>query len=111
MDRLLAERLNHLNTQSDLLRDAEGRYRLHEAKRKTLEGELFLMTVGANATERGHKVYANAEYSSFMAELAKLETEFNHQKRRFSILESAYLAEHATFNREAKLIHRQGVVT
>ncbi len=111
MDSVLANRLNLLNAQSDKLRQAEGEYRLHEAKRKTLEGELYLMTVASNVAEKTAKVHANEEYSNFMRELAKLETEFNHQRRRFSILESAYLAEHATFNREAKLINRQGVIT
>lgn len=96
--------------QNDILRQIEGEYNLKEAERKPLEATLFLSFDGSVA-KREARAYASIEYQDFMRELAALQTRFHFEKRRFSILESAYLAEHASFNREAKLINRHGVIT
>ena len=108
MDDLLRTRLNQLQDQSQLLKQAEGSYRLQEAKRKSLEADLFLATSGKSVAEREAGVFASDVYKEFMADLARLETNFNHHRRRFSILESAYLAEYASYKIDANLIRKEG---
>lgn len=112
MDSLLASRLNNLNDQNKLLEHAESAYRLHEAKRKTTEADLFLSIAdGGNVAEKQAKVHSNQDYLAFMLELSDLETKFNFEKRRFDILQNAFFAEHSTFKREIGLIQKEGINT
>lgn len=107
MDANLLSRLSDLNAQNDFLHQAEGEFRLQDAKKKTIESDIYLITVGGNVAERQAKVFANEDYASFMKELAQKETAYNHEKRRYDILLNAYFGELAQYKKEMDLIKHQ----
>lgn len=109
MDSALGSRLNLLNAQNEKLEHAEGAYRLHEAKRKTLEATIFMASTGSSVKDREAMVHSDVEYMKFMKELADFETKYNFERRRFDILQNAFYSEMATYKREAGLIQKEGI--
>lgn len=106
MDSVLHERLSHLSTQNDRLKQAEGEYRLKEAQKKSLEADLYLKSEGKNVAEREAKSYSSEEWKSFSRELSELQTKYNFESRRFEILMNAYYGELNTFKRDETLIKK-----
>lgn len=111
MDSVLAGRLNNLNAQNEALRQAEGEYLLKEAKRKTMEADLYRETQEGSQVTKMMEVYRMGDYKDFVEELAKLEEKFNFEKRRYSILENAFYAENSTFKNEMQLIKKESINT
>lgn len=108
LDRALALRLNNLSLQNDALTAARGLYLLKEAERKTFEARLIKHAVGKSHAERTVDAQATDEWLTFHTELARLETDFEHHKLRYDILDKAYLAEHLSAKLDADTIKRHG---
>ncbi len=111
MDRTLADRLNELNKANDALADAEANYLTLHANKDHLLARLTTKAEGKSHSERETNALASQDWIDFATGLAAAEATYQKMRRRFSILEKAYLAEHASFTREAKLINRQGILT
>lgn len=108
MDDLLRHRLNQLTEQSERLKQSEGMYRLQEAKRKTMEADLFLtISEAGNVAEKQARVHAHKEYIEFMESLAKFETQYNSDRRRYEIFLNAYFGELAGYKKEMDLIKHE----
>lgn len=108
MDDLLRHRLNQLAEQSERLKQSEGMYRLQEAKRKTMEADLFLLLESkVSVAERQANVHGNEQYVAFMADLAKFETQYNSDRRRYEIFLNAYFGELAGYKKEMDLIKHE----
>jgi hypothetical protein len=108
MDTLLGSRLNALNEQNDKLQKAEAQYLELEAHRKVLFSQLYLAAEGKNVAEKEANVYVSDDWKRFIGGLIAAETRFNFERRRFEILDKAFLAEYSTLKREADLIPKQG---
>ena len=108
MDRTLADRLNDLWLQSDALKKADEKYLSLEGQKKSLLAQLTLRSEGKSFSEREAKALASEDWIHFIAAHVEAESEFNFEKRKFEILEKAYLAEHATFKIEDRSIRKQG---
>lgn len=111
MDSQLADRLNALNDQNDALRKTEEAFLRLDAEKKALLAKLTTKADGKSHSEREANALASQDWADFSLGLALTESEYQFDKRRFAILEKAYLAEHASFTREARLITRQGIMT
>ncbi len=105
MDSILKERLNNLSTQNKTLEAAEAQYLLKEAGLKPMEAEEFLTVIGSIA-ERQAKAHTTEMYVEYVKELATLKARYNFERRKFEILDKAYLAEYLTLKRESTLIDR-----
>ncbi len=108
IDSLLSERLNALNAQNDVLRAAEGLFLELDANKKALLAKLTIDAQGKSFAEREAIALSSKDWANFRAAHVQAETDFNFEKRRFSILESAYLAAHATFKNEEQIIRKAG---
>lgn len=108
MDQRLADKLNSISEQIDVLRPLESAYLELEAHRKVLFAQLFLKTDGKNITERESQVYASADWMNFIAGLTQAETDLNHARRVYELTLKAYDAEHLTLKTEVPAIRRQG---
>ena len=97
MDRSLADRLNDLWAQSEKLREAEETYLTLEANRKPLLAQLTLAAEGKSFTEREAKALASEDWRRFMGGHVHSEVALNHARRKWEMLEKAYLAEYASF--------------
>jgi len=111
MDSELAKRLNALNEQNDALREAEGEFLALKGEKDSLLAMLTTKAEGKSHSERETIALASDDWRKFNKALSLIETDYQYQRRRFAILEKAYLAEHASFTAEAKLIKRQGIMT
>lgn len=109
MDRTLADRLNELWKQSDALKEAEHLFLRLEAERKPMLGKLTINAAGKSFAEREAQALASQDWADFMRGHVQAEVDFNFEKRKFEILEKAYLAEHATFKIEDRSIRKPGV--
>lgn len=110
LDAELATRLNNLNMQNQTLTDARGKYLLKEAERKHYEAIEIAKAPGKSHAERVTNAQAAPEWLAFHVELARLETEFEHQKLRYDILDKAFTAEYLSLKLDADTIRRQGGV-
>lgn len=108
LDRELAERLNNLNAQNDILKAARLAYLLKEAERKHYEAALIREAEGKSHAERVANAQATQHWRMFHVELSKLETEFEFQKLRYDILDKAFQAEYLSAKLDADTIRRQG---
>ena len=108
MDRTLADRLNELWKQSDALKEAEEIFLRLEAERKPLLAQLTLAQEGKSFAEREARALASSDWKRFIAGHVMAETMYNHARRKFEILDKAYLAEHATFKIEDRSIRKAG---
>jgi len=106
MDRQLAERLNALTKQNEVLRDARLAYLLKEGSRKSFESRLVRAADGRSHAEKLTNAQATEEWEAFQVELAQLEADFDFQRLKYEVLDKAYLAEHATYKIEDGLIKR-----
>lgn len=111
MDSQLGKRLNELLKQNEQLKRAEALYLALESNRKPLLARLTLGAIGRSHAEREAIAYASQDWADFMAGHVQAETDYQFAKRRYEIHDKGYLAEHATFNRDAKTISRLGSVT
>lgn len=107
MDRVLADALNKLNTQNQKLREVENIFRQLEATSKTLWAQLFLQAQGKNVSEREAQVASSKDWSDFAKGLAEAESAYNFERRRFEILNNAFIAELNSFKAESALIKKQ----
>lgn len=108
IDSLLAERLNALNAQNDVLRMAEIIFLELDANKKALLAQLTIAAQGKSFAEREAHALASDDWAKFRAAHVQAESAFNYERRRFAILESAYLAAHATFKNEEQIIRKGG---
>jgi len=108
MDRSLADRLNDLWKQSDVLKSAEEAFLRLEAERKPLFSMLFLKAEGKSVADREAVAYNSSDWADFVAGHVAAETAFNYERRKFEILEKAYLAEHATYKIDDRSIRKAG---
>jgi hypothetical protein len=108
MDRTLADRLNELWRQSDELYKAEMTYLRLEAERKPMLAQLIIGAQGKSFAEREAIALASPDWRDFMIGHVAAESDFNFERRKFEILEKAYLAEHATFKVEDRSIKKTG---
>lgn len=108
IDTLLAERLNALNEQNDALRMAEFVFLELDANKKALLAQLTLKSEGKSFSEREAHALASSDWALFRKAHVQAESDYNYEKRRFAILESAYLAAHATYKNEEQLIRKGG---
>lgn len=111
MDSQLGKRLNELLKQNAALKLAETQYLTLEANRKPMLAKLTLGAIGRSHAEREAIAYASQDWADFMAGHVQAESDYQYAKRRYDIFDKSYLAEHATFNRDAKTISRLGGVT
>ncbi len=105
MDSILKERLNNLSAQNKVLEQAESAYLLKEAGLKPMEADEFLTVIGSVA-ERQARAHTTEIYIAYTQDLAKLKAKYNFERRKFEILDKAYLAEYLTLKRESTLIDR-----
>lgn len=108
MDRSLADRLNELWKQSDVLKEAEAIFLRLEAERKPLLAQLTLKAEGKSFAEREARALASDDWRRFIGGHVAAEVAFNFERRKFEILEKAYLAEHATFKLDERSIRKAG---
>jgi hypothetical protein len=109
VDRSLADRLNELWKQADVLKEAEQIYLRMEAERKPMLAQLTIKALGKSFAERESIALASEDWRAFMAGHVAAESAFNYERRKFEILEKAYLAEHATFKLDDRSIRKPGV--
>jgi hypothetical protein len=107
MDESLAERLNHLDEQKELLRQAEFEFRLKKADQESFENEMISQAAGESQAARKMNAARTKEWRAFQRELAVLETAFNHEKRKYDILTMAYYAEKDSMKIDSDMIKRQ----
>lgn len=107
MDRGLAERLNNLSAQNEILRVAREAYLLKESERKHFEAVLIREAAGKSHAEKVVNAQASDGWVRFSRALAKLESRYEFEKLKFDILDKAYLAEHASFKVDGNMIRRQ----
>lgn len=107
MDSILAQRLRNLTTQNTTLREAEGEYLLKDAGKKTMEAEIFLTVITGTVAEREAKTYTTEEYKTYMRELSELHARYMFERRRFDILDKAFIAELNTYKIDNSLINRK----
>lgn len=110
IDSLLAEHLNKLNEQNERLRAIEGVYLELEGNKKAMLAQLTIQAQGKSHAEREAIALASEDWKAFRAAHVEAEVAYNFEKRRFAILESAYLAAHATYKNEEQIIRKSGVV-
>lgn len=112
MDDLLRNALNRLSAQNDKLKEAEKLYLELEAHKKVLLSQLILKQgLGKSHADKETRAQVTEDWIDFVQGLAEAETNFNNEKRKYSIYENAYYAELATYKREVDVIKKQGVNT
>jgi hypothetical protein len=111
MDRLLAGRLNELTRQNARLREAESLFLRLDAEKKMMLASLTSQAEGKSHAEREGRAMLTKSWEDFARGHAVAESNYQYEKRKFLILDKAYLAEHASFTREAGVIKRHGVLT
>ena len=109
MDQSLANRLNELWKQNDVLKAAEETYLRLEGERKSLLAQLTLNADGKSFAEREAKALASSDWKRFVAGHVMAETVMNFEKRKYSILEQAYYAAYSTMKLEDRSIRKPGV--
>ncbi len=107
MDSRLETRLKRLEGQINFLRQVEEKFFELEAHKKSLAAELFLASKGKNVAEREALAYASQQWKDFAIGLARSESSYNNEKRRYELQLKAYDAEHLTFKIEESAIKRQ----
>lgn len=107
MDRQLAERLNNLSMQNEVLFKARSAYLLMEARRKHFEAKMIRAADGKSQAEKTVSAQAAKEWLDFHLKLSELESQFEFEKTKYEILDKAYLAEYATFKSEEHGHRRQ----
>lgn len=108
LDRELATRLNNLNEQNEMLTKVRNLYLLKEAERKTFEAKLIRDAIGKSHAEKTVNAQATDEWRAFHMALAGMETDFEHHKLRYDILDKAFTAEYLSMKLDADTIKRQG---
>lgn len=108
IDALLAEQLNKLNEQNEILRRAEALFLDLDASKKALLAKLTIDAAGKSFAEREALALSSADWAAFRIAHVEAETAFNFERRRFAILENAYLAAHATYKNEEQIIRKGG---
>lgn len=106
IDTLLAERLNALNEQNEVLARAEKLFLELDANKKPMLAQLIIKANAKSFALSETLALASQEWKDFCAGHVQAETDYNFEKRRFAILESAYLAAHATYKNEEQLIRK-----
>jgi hypothetical protein len=106
MDQELADRLNNLNKQNELLTKARGLYLLNEASRKTFEANLIKNAEGKSHAEKTINAQSTEEWNSFHLTLADLENKYEFEKLRYDILDKAFQAQYLSAKLDADTIKR-----
>lgn len=111
MDRTLADRLNQLNKQNQVLKEEEKIYLELEANRKPLLAKLTIKAEGKSFSERESIALASPEWRDFAQGLVIAEVQLNYAKRRYEILDKAFLAEYSSMKLDGNTIRRGSAVT
>lgn len=108
MDSTLAERLNKLNEQNDILSRKERIFLGLDANKKVMAAQLFLKAQGKSVAEKEAVAFSGEDWQNFVKGLAQVESEYLFERRRFDILEKAFQAEYLTMKRESDIIPKHG---
>ncbi|MES2874471.1 MAG: hypothetical protein V4708_12160 [Bacteroidota bacterium] len=111
MDSTLSRRLNALNEQNDKLTKSEAIALELDAQKKVIYSQLLLKLLdpALNMATKEAKVYASQEWQDFINGLVAAESSKNSDKRRYEILNNAFIAELNTYKREGSLIDKGGI--
>lgn len=106
MDSQLANRLNELWKQSDRLKEVERVALELEANKKALLAQLTIKAPGKSFAEREAQALASDDWRIFNAALVNAQVDYNFERRKYEILDKAFLAEYGTYKQEDRAIKR-----
>lgn len=104
----LDELKSALETHNEVLGRARDKYLAKEAERKHFESKLVQGASGKSHAEKLINAQATTEWLEFHKSLARLESVFEFQKLKFSILEKEWQAQYLTTKIDSTLISKQG---
>lgn len=91
-----------------MLKRAEESYLEMEANKKPMLAQLTLTAEGKSFAEREAKALASDDWKRFSMGLVAAESQFNFEKRKFSILENAFFAAHSSYKLDERSIRKAG---
>jgi hypothetical protein len=110
MRHALADQIDTLSKQNDVLGIARNAYLAKEAERKHFEATLIVAAVGKSHAEKTVNAQATSDWLEFHKDLARLEAVFEFQKFKFKfeILDKEFQAAYLQLKQDAPVIRKQG---
>lgn len=103
----LSELLAALHRQNDILGVARNKYLLKEAARKHFEAEMISGCPEASQAARVTTCQAQPEWLEFHVELARLESIYEFQKLKFTIMEKEWQTQYLMHKLDGPLIKKE----
>lgn len=110
MDSILAERLNALTKQNQVLREEEQIFLSLEANRKPMLASLLIKAEAKSFSDREAIALASPAWKDFMQGLVEAEVRLNYAKRKYEILDKAFLADYSSMKIDSRSIGRHGAL-
>lgn len=107
MDPVLERRLRDLTDHSDVLELVEGEFLLLDGETESLRSDLMLLADGSNEMKKA-KALASQEYRHHISKVVNAKKRFNHERRKYDILDKAFTAEYLSLKRLQPLIDKHG---
>lgn len=108
IDRSLAECLNELWAQNEVLKSAERLYLELEGNKKSMLAQITARMDGKSHAEKETKALASQDWRDFVSGHVEAETAFNYERRKFDILDKAFYAAHSSYKLDERSIRRPG---
>jgi len=106
MQNQLEECVSRLDAQNDLLRIVRKKYLEAEACRKHYEARMISMAVGKSNAEKVINAQATESWRNQALMIASLESDFEFEKLKFSVLEKDFLAIHLSMKLDDQTMRR-----
>ncbi len=99
--------INALDKQADVLGIARNDYLAKEAERKFFEANLISKAPGKSHAERLNWAQSQEEWLGFHLALARLESVFEFQKLKWTVLSHEYQAQYLALKMDGEMVKRQ----
>lgn len=103
----LTQSIQDLYSQSTLLAKARHAFLLKDAEKSHWDARMINANPGKSYAEKSNNAKASEEWLSFHKELAKLESLFEFEKLKFSIMERDWQSQYLAMKLDESLIKKQ----
>lgn len=99
--------LGSLSTQNETLAKARLSYMLKKASEDTFEASLIVRAEGKSMAEKTVNAHSQPEWECFSQDLARLESNYDFERLKFSVLEKAWQSEYLEAKLNESVIRKQ----
>ncbi len=102
----LSQTIQDLHSQSVVLAKARHAFLLKDAEKSHWEARMVNLAMGKSHAEKVNNAKAMPEWSGYHVELAKLESKFEFEKLKFSIMERDWQSQYLAMKLDETLIKK-----